>query len=109
MRLACCSVWPAMADSEASEPEVGDSKTHPTAEDKKGEKGNGQKRKGGWISTPSEGFFRWDRVPVNERTEGIVVVFGWMLSKPRHLVPYQRVYGEAGWDSLLCHPHVLNL
>jgi hypothetical protein len=107
-----------MADSEASESEGGESsETLCTAQDKKREKGekgernpgNGEKRKGGWISTPSEGFFRWDRVPVNERAEGIVVVFGWMLSKPRHLVPYQRVYGEAGWDSLLCHPHVLNL
>lgn len=103
-----------MADSEASESEVRDSETHPTAQDTKGEEGernlgNGQKLKGGWISTPSEGFFRWDRVPVNERTEGIVVVFGWMLSKPRYLVPYQQVYREAGWDSLLCHPHVLNL
>lgn len=101
MTLVCCSVWAAMAGSE----------THAATQETKGVRaiGDGKQLKGGWISTPSEGYFLWDRVPVNDRSLGIVVVFGWMLSKPRNLVPYQRVYGEAGWDSLLCHPHVLNL
>jgi hypothetical protein len=40
---------------------------------------------------------------------GIVVAVGWMFSKRRHLERYTRIYGDAGCDSLVCHPDVLNL
>ncbi|KAG0598031.1 hypothetical protein M758_12G039400 [Ceratodon purpureus] len=44
-----------------------------------------------------------------ERGAGIVVAFGWMFSKRRHLENYTRIYSDAGCDSLVCHPNVLNL
>lgn len=42
-------------------------------------------------------------------TVGVVVTFAWMFSKRQHLVPYTRLYGASGCDSLVCHPSVLNL
>ncbi len=55
---------------------------------------------------------RWYWVKENERTgggQGIVAVIGWILSKPRHLGAFTRVYTACGWNSLVCYPHVLNL
>ncbi|CAK9200633.1 unnamed protein product [Sphagnum troendelagicum] len=55
---------------------------------------------------------RWYWVKENGRTgggQGIVAVIGWILSKPRHLGAFTRVYAACGWDSLVCYPHVLNL
>lgn len=55
---------------------------------------------------------RWYWVKENGRTgggQGIVAVIGWILSKPRHLGAFTRLYAASGWDSLVCHPHVLNL
>lgn len=56
----------------------------------------------------TEGRWNWVRGESGQG-RGIVVVAAWMLSKRRNLVPYTQIYAASGWDSLVCHPHVLNL
>lgn len=46
---------------------------------------------------------------IDECSDGIVVEFAWMLSKRRHLEPYVSLYRSFGWDSLVCHSHLLNM
>lgn len=38
-----------------------------------------------------------------------MVEFAWMFSKRRHLEPYVHLYRSLGWDSLVCHSHLLNM
>ncbi|CAM8998615.1 unnamed protein product [Rhodiola kirilowii] len=55
------------------------------------------------------GRFYWGRKERCDRTEGIVVAFAWMSSEEKHLRSYVRLYGELGWDSLVCHSQFLNM
>eukprot|EP00249_Psilotum_nudum_P002175 c15069_g1_i2 orf=623-940(+) len=54
-------------------------------------------------------FWYWDRLWEGPTQVGTVVIFGWMMSQPRHVVPYIRFYKSCGWDALVCHPRVLNI
>jgi len=56
-----------------------------------------------------EGEPYWVRVSPERPGEGVVVAVAWMFSKRRHLEPYTRLYAASCCDSLVCHPHVLNL
>ncbi len=51
----------------------------------------------------------WVKMEEETGSQGIVAAIGWMFSKQRHLLAYSRLYAASGWDSLVCHPHVLNL
>lgn len=51
----------------------------------------------------------WVKTEEETGSQGIVAGIGWMFSKQRHLLAYSRLYAASGWDSLVCHPHVLNL
>jgi hypothetical protein len=51
----------------------------------------------------------WVKTEEETGSQGIVAAIGWMFSKQRHLLAYSRLYAASGWDSLVCHPHVLNL
>jgi hypothetical protein len=51
----------------------------------------------------------WVKREEETGSQGIVAAIGWMFSKQRHLLAYSRLYAASGWDSLVCHPHVLNL
>ncbi|CAH9111212.1 unnamed protein product [Cuscuta epithymum] len=49
----------------------------------------------------------WGRKDRGE-VEGIVVVFAWMSSQPRHVKNYVDLYSSLGWNSLVCHSQFLN-
>ncbi|CAN1273969.1 hypothetical protein LINPERPRIM_LOCUS15242 [Linum perenne] len=54
------------------------------------------------------GRYYWGRRGGVKR-EGIVVVFAWMSSQPKHVKTYVDLYSSLGWDSLVCHSQFLNM
>ncbi|GLJ41265.1 hypothetical protein SUGI_0854250 [Cryptomeria japonica] len=57
------------------------------------------------------GDFYWGKKISEDEgnSEGIVVVFAWMLSKRRNLEAYVNLFYSLRWDSLVTHSHLLNL
>ncbi|KAL3679958.1 hypothetical protein R1sor_022914 [Riccia sorocarpa] len=49
------------------------------------------------------------RLRASSESDGIVVVIGWIFSKPQHLKHYAEFYASCNWDSLISHPKLLNL
>ncbi|KNA20660.1 hypothetical protein SOVF_050200 [Spinacia oleracea] len=54
------------------------------------------------------GRYYWGRRERVRKSDGIVVVFGWMSSEERHLKHYIDLYASLGWNSLVCHSQFLN-
>ncbi|KAM7514206.1 hypothetical protein LguiA_003789 [Lonicera macranthoides] len=54
------------------------------------------------------GRYYWGRKERRGKVEGTVVIFSWMSSQDRHLKSYVDLYSSLGWNSIVCHSHVLN-
>lgn len=62
-----------------------------------------------WNETPGifemlgdGGKLYWVRNPTRMKTEGIVVVFGWVSVTEEQLSGLVDLYGDLRWDSLVC-------
>ncbi|KAK1392476.1 Transmembrane protein like [Heracleum sosnowskyi] len=55
------------------------------------------------------GKYYWGRREIEEKVEGLVVIYAWMSSEQKHVKSYVELFSSLGWNSLVCHSQFLNM